>query len=139
MTPAWQERPFWWSVGVSTFVAVGFALWMLTGLGGTGVTTWIDDRDPRAAAAVAGVVCLWVGHRHRGREGRAWAVLGISALLWAAGQAVWSWYEVIQGVSVPFPSAADAGFLLAVPVRCRRRVVVPGGAEGPELPAAPGA
>ena len=31
---------------------------------------------------------------------------------WAAGQVVWSYYEVVLGREVPFPSLADVGFLL---------------------------
>src|SRR5260370_35366733 len=32
------------------------------------------------------------------------------------GEVIWSWYEVVQGVPVPNPSAADAGFLLEIPL-----------------------
>jgi len=41
--------------------------------------------------------------------------MGTSAALWAAGEVVWSIYEVGMGVPVPYPSLADAGFLSAVP------------------------
>lgn len=30
---------------------------------------------------------------------------------WAAGQAVWTYYEIVLGTQVPFPSLADVGFL----------------------------
>ncbi|TMF43168.1 MAG: PAS domain-containing sensor histidine kinase [Chloroflexi bacterium] len=39
----------------------------------------------------------------------------MSAASWTIGEAIWSWYEVFQGIAVPFPSAADTGFLLAIP------------------------
>jgi signal transduction histidine kinase len=42
--------------------------------------------------------------------------MSISAALWAAGEVVWSIYEVGMGVEVPYPSLADAGFLAAVPL-----------------------
>jgi hypothetical protein len=41
--------------------------------------------------------------------------MGTSAGLWAAGEVVWSIYEVGLGVQVPYPSLADVGFLSAVP------------------------
>jgi len=41
--------------------------------------------------------------------------MSISAGLWAAGEVVWSIYEVGLRVDVPYPSLADAGFLAAVP------------------------
>src|SRR5260370_5652617 len=41
--------------------------------------------------------------------------MSVSTGLWAAGEVVWSIYEVGMGVQVPYPSLADAGFLSAVP------------------------
>jgi hypothetical protein len=41
--------------------------------------------------------------------------MGISAGLWAAGEVVWSIYEVGLGVQTPYPSLADVGFLASVP------------------------
>src|SRR5262249_23312933 len=35
---------------------------------------------------------------------------------WAAGEVVWTYYEVFSGRDVPFPSLADAGYLLAMPL-----------------------
>jgi hypothetical protein len=43
-------------------------------------------------------------------------LLGASSFAWAAGEAVWAYYDLIRGVSVPFPSLADVGFLGAVPL-----------------------
>ena len=34
-----------------------------------------------------------------------------AAASWDAGQAVWSWYELVAGLDTPFPSVADVGFL----------------------------
>ena len=42
----------------------------------------------------------------------AWAWLSAGTGAWAAGQAVWSYYEVVLDREVPFPSLADVGFLL---------------------------
>ncbi|TMF63280.1 MAG: PAS domain S-box protein [Chloroflexi bacterium] len=42
-------------------------------------------------------------------------LFALSALSWAVGEVVWSVYEVGMGVEVPFPSLADAGFLVAIP------------------------
>src|SRR5438128_190886 len=53
--------------------------------------------------------------RHRGRTRVAWSLVGVSALSWATGESVWSYYQLRLGQPVPFPSVADAGFLGAVP------------------------
>ncbi|WP_129339158.1 GGDEF domain-containing protein [Cellulomonas endophytica] len=44
-------------------------------------------------------------------ERRAWALLALACGCWTAGQVVWTWFEVVLGRAVPFPSLADAGFL----------------------------
>jgi hypothetical protein len=55
--------------------------------------------------------------RHRpGRLRWSWSLLGASAVSWALGQVVWSYYELMAGREVPFPSLADLGYLLAVPL-----------------------
>ena len=95
---------------------VAFLVWMWLRLGGTDVTTGVDDLGELVAAAVAGVACLAVSRRHTGRSRRTWVLLGLSAFSWAAGEAVWSWYELVRGVDVPFPSLADVGYLGAVPL-----------------------
>src|SRR5207244_2627390 len=67
------------------------------------------------AALVAAVACAVAAWRHSGRMRLAWALLGVSALVWTAGEAAWSYVEIFLKQEVPFPSAADAGFLAAVP------------------------
>jgi hypothetical protein len=45
-----------------------------------------------------------------------WRLLGASALSWGSGQTAWTWYETVLGREVPFPSLADVGYLVAVPL-----------------------
>jgi hypothetical protein len=98
---------------------------MIAHLGGVGVVTWLDDVGELVAAVTAGVACIWVAHRSEGRYRATWRWLGASALAWAARQAVRSWYELIKGVTVPFPSLADVGFLAAVPLAVVAVLVFP--------------
>jgi len=58
---------------------------------------------------------VWAASRAAGRDRLGWALMSISAGLWAAGEVVWSIYEVGLGVPTPYPSLADVGFLSAVP------------------------
>jgi len=82
---------------------------------GQHAVTATDDIGEAVAAALASAACVWGARRARGRDRLGWALMGISAGLWAAGEVVWSIYEVGLGVQVPYPSLADAGFLSAVP------------------------
>ena len=42
---------------------------------------------------------------------RFWRLIGLAALSWSLGQAVWTTYESVLGIEVPFPSFADVGYL----------------------------
>src|SRR5207237_2170617 len=61
-----------------------------------------------------------------GRTRMAWALLAASALVWAGGEAAWSYFELVLGQQVPFPSLADAGYLAAVPLAIGGIALFPG-------------
>lgn len=80
--------------------------------GEQGLVTWVDDLAELVAAAVAGAGCLVLPRRRPTAERRFWLLIGLGLLAWAAGETVWSVYELLLGRATPFPSAADVGFLL---------------------------
>jgi hypothetical protein len=96
-------------------VSVAYALILRYVWLGDKAVTAIDDIGEAVAAAIAAGACAWAASRAHGKDRVGWALMGISAGLWAAGEVVWSYYEVFQGIPTPYPSLADAGFLSAVP------------------------
>ncbi len=70
-----------------------------------------DDLSQLVAPVVAAVLCLRTAHLARGTDRRLWGFLAAATASWAAGQAVWSAYEVLGRTEAPFPSVADVGFL----------------------------
>ncbi len=64
------------------------------------------------AASLAALLAFVVARRHGAEQRRSWIALSLGVGSWAAGQAVWTYYEVVDGTEVPFPSLADVGFLL---------------------------
>jgi diguanylate cyclase (GGDEF)-like protein/PAS domain S-box-containing protein len=62
-------------------------------------------------ACAAGVAGLHRSAAHSGRVRRFWRLLGASSLSWGIGMAVWTWYESVRDIEVPFPSLADVGYL----------------------------
>lgn len=44
-----------------------------------------------------------------------WLLIGLGGLSFAVGQMIWTYYESIRGIDVPFPGWADAGYLGAYP------------------------
>ena len=96
-------------------VSVAFVAWTALRLGGDSATIAVDDIGEAVAALIAAFSCGLAAFWASGRTRLAWALFAASAASWGIGEVVWSIYEVGLGVSVPFPSAADVGFLLAIP------------------------
>ena len=106
------------------FVALVWSAWLLV------------DRDPTSTQTasnlglsfvplVAAGACFVRAWSDIGRVRRSWTLLGCSCLAWGLGQVIWTWYESWLGREVPFPSAADAGYLLAVPLASAALLVLP--------------
>src|SRR5438067_2202744 len=110
-----RTRKFAAAAAVVLVASIAYAFILKTGLFGDRTVTIIDDLGEAAAAAIASAACAWAGSRAGGKERLGWTLMSISTGLWAAGELVWSYYEVWQQVTVPYPSLADAGFLGAVP------------------------
>lgn len=49
------------------------------------------------------------------RDRTAWRIVGLALFSYAAGDVLWAYFEVGRGID-PFPSAADAGYLLFYPL-----------------------
>ncbi|MFC3688643.1 diguanylate cyclase domain-containing protein [Aquipuribacter hungaricus] len=75
------------------------------------LTTAVDDLVQLVAPLVASVLCATTARRATGPDRRLWWWLAAATASWAAGQTVWSWYELVLRRETPFPSPADAGFL----------------------------
>ncbi len=48
--------------------------------------------------------------------GKAISFLSLGLLSWSAGNWIWSYYNFFQQVNIPYPSVADIGYILAVPL-----------------------
>ena len=109
-------RRFLLTAGVAAIAATAFTIWIGFRVGGDHSVTVVDDIGEAIAALIAAASCGYASWRATGRMRMAWGLLGASALSWGIGETIWSVIEVGLGQAVPFPSAADAGFLLAIPL-----------------------
>ena len=109
-------RAFTIAAATAAVLSVAFVAWTALRIGGDNATVAVDDIGEAVAALIAAVSCGIAAARTSNRTRLAWGFFAASAASWGAGEVVWSVYEVGMGVAVPFPSAADAGFLLAVPL-----------------------
>jgi hypothetical protein len=94
---------------VAFLICVGF------GIGGEWFSNAVDDIGELAAALIAAGACAIAGRRVAGARA-GWKLMAWSSLSWAGGQAIWTYYDLVRGIEVPSPSAADLGFLAAVPL-----------------------
>ena len=97
-------------------VVAVFGLWMTFSWGGATVTQWLDDIGEFVVAFLASAACWVAAGRHRSRSRLAWRLIAASAFAWGLGEVAWSYFELLRGQAVPFPSLADVGFLAAVPL-----------------------
>jgi hypothetical protein len=92
-----------------------FVLWIVLNIDGARVTDAVDDLGELVAALLAAGACALAARRPSPARA-SWTLIGASSLAWAAGEAVWCYFDLLRDVPVPFPSLADAGFLLSVPL-----------------------
>ena len=111
-----EWRVFTSAALLATIASAAFLVWTALRIGGDAPTIAVDDIGEGVASGIAAISLVLTARRSSGRLRTAWALLAVSAASWTVGEAIWSWYEVFQGVAVPFPSAADAGYLLAIPL-----------------------
>ena len=97
-------------------LVLGFSAAVLGHVGGHEVVVQVDDLVTLAAAAAATAAAVLKSRRVARPHRRAWVLLAAGFGSWAIGEAVWAAYELGPRGSVPFPSPADAGYLLAVPL-----------------------
>ena len=99
--------------------AVTFVTWaglILAGLPTDRGAVILSNIGQCTAPALAALGCYLASRRAiTDRQALGWKLLGASAMAWSLGQVVWTYYEV-SGAAAPFPSFADIGYLLAVPL-----------------------
>jgi diguanylate cyclase (GGDEF)-like protein len=105
----WGRR---WAPTVCAVLIAAFIADLAVRPGGVVFTRGVDDIAQMVAAAVAAAGGVWQARRTVGRYRMSWALIGAGCAGWAAGEAIWCYYELLVGRETPFPSLADAGFLL---------------------------
>ena|GEM_PF-857742 len=104
------------ALGGGAVITLAAAAWIVFSWGGARRTEQVDDIGQFVSAFLGAAACLFAAFKQRGRGRVAWALIGASAFCWGAGEVVWSYYVLLRGEQVPFPSFADLGYLSAVPL-----------------------
>src|SRR3954463_14155899 len=94
--------------------ALTWVVIVLCGVGGAPLAKSVSNAGLALTALAAGLSCGYTAFRSPGRYRTVWALLALGMISWGVGQVIWDYYEVIAREEVPFPSMADAGYLLEV-------------------------
>lgn len=91
-------------------VGVGYTTWLLGGWGGQSVIRVLDDVGLVGFALFASIRAAWAARMTRGRERAACVSVSVGSAGWAAGEVLWSSYDLVAD-QTPFPSWVDAGYV----------------------------
>ncbi|MGI9021842.1 MAG: ATP-binding protein [Acidimicrobiales bacterium] len=103
------EPRFRWAVVASCAAVAAFTTFLFA-QSGTSLAQTTSDLVLEAAALLAAWACARAARRG-GADSRGWRVLSLAAVVWAAGNAVWTTYGLTRDHLYPFPSVADIGFV----------------------------
>src|ERR671914_1421642 len=106
-------RACWW---VAAVLLAAFALQMGTGLAGEAVTAAFQDYLYNGLLLAGAGFCLWRAAAFR-EERAAWLVMGVGIATWTAADVVWT-VAYADDPNAPYPSIADALWLLYYPAAC---------------------
>jgi len=84
------------------------------GIGGSGLTDFVNGPLYDAVVVSAGLACL-VKARGAGRERGAWLAIAAAVLCWGASEIYWTAF-LANNPSPPYPSPADIGYLAFYPL-----------------------
>jgi hypothetical protein len=109
-------------VAFAVFTVVSVLAWIGVGTTVPSITELLSNVAQAVAALLAAAACLRTAHRIPAgvdrawiASRRAWRLLGMAALAWGAGQALWTLIELRDG-SPAVPTMADLGYLAALPL-----------------------
>ncbi|MBT2530917.1 response regulator [Arthrobacter sp. ISL-48] len=107
-----SKAPLGWLILLGAVVVAALGLFFAANSGTTPALV-TSDFSVLVSVLLAGASCARAALRNGG-DARAWAFMSGAAFTWAAGQSVWTFYGLAYDHVYPFPSLADAFFLMYV-------------------------
>ena len=105
-----RRRPVLRGSAAYAGAAVVFALWLTSDLGAPWARPLVSSVVFVVMPTTAAIAC-WNAHRRTSAEHTGWAWLAAGCGTWATGSVAWAGYTLLLGGPVPFPSAADVGYI----------------------------
>ncbi|WP_231748801.1 bifunctional diguanylate cyclase/phosphodiesterase [Mycobacterium sp. M26] len=115
---------------VSGAVFVAFVVWILSGVSQGKALATIDDIVLLVLTLPAAFFSAIAARSAQGRLRRAWLAITVGLVAWGIGEAIWTYYELVLD-QVPFPSIADAAYLVFPVAACAALLLFPSEHAGP--------
>lgn len=113
-----QQKVFLTVLGTSYVIFIAwFALIYLTGATNDRINLYSNAYG--IIPLLSGFYGLFLAQRWGGLEsstGKALSFLSLGLITWGIGMAIWLYYNIILGIAVPYPSFADAAFIISWPL-----------------------
>lgn len=107
-----------WAIFAIGIVAIAaIIIGIAANLGGDTGTLAISDFGELIVVGASAAVVLWVASTFGRSEPvrLQWMAIGLGVLMFAIGDGIWTYLEVIRGVEPPYPGAPDIFYLLIYP------------------------
>lgn len=109
---------------LAAVVLLAYTVWNVGGWSHGAALRVIADLTALALSLTAAFFSGLAARSTRGRLRAAWAALTVGLIGWAAGDAIWAYYELVLN-RFPFPSAADAAYLILPIGACTAMLLFP--------------
>jgi diguanylate cyclase (GGDEF)-like protein/PAS domain S-box-containing protein len=111
---------------VAAFFVVNVA-WLTFSWRGEFATQAFSDIAGCVCASIAAVAAYLAWRSEVRLRQRAWGLLALAGASWAAGEIIWTTYELVLRREVPFPSFADIGYLTGYGLAAAAMIALPSG------------
>src|SRR5436190_4531670 len=108
-----RQRAFRAAVAIGVVMLAAFTIWPVLFGNGSRAATSVTALTETVVAAIAVAATAWRAARLRAFG---WWLISASVAAWLVGQLVWTWHEVVRQLPPDTTSAADVGFLAALPL-----------------------
>lgn len=109
---------------------LAFVGWILSGVSQGKQLSAIDDLVLLIVTIPAAVFAAIAARSARGRLRMAWVAMTVALVAWGIGEAIWTYYELVLN-EVPYPSVADAAYLMFPVGACAGLLLFPSEHGGP--------
>ncbi|GGJ89659.1 hypothetical protein GCM10010123_19230 [Pilimelia anulata] len=106
-----RSRSWLWLCAAVAAIVGGFGGLLITDAGGETFSQTVSNVGLCVAALSAAGACLVRARHSAGRLRLSWGLIGLGIMAWGVGQGAWAYLESVRGEEVPFPSAADFGYI----------------------------